>query len=84
MGIGRDDVASYVGNSFQGVVGGGINFSRMFGVDAEYMYACGFRSNVIQVPEPARAAGRMQSVSLDGIVTVPRQLWKVGAYDISA
>ena len=37
LGIGRSDVASFVGNSPFGVVGGGMNFSRMFGVDAEYM-----------------------------------------------
>ena len=83
VGVGRDDVGSYVGNSFQGVVGGGINFSRMFGVDAEYMYyGLGFRSNVIQAQSLHGQTGRMQSVSLDGIVTVPRHYGKVGAYGI--
>ena len=38
VGLGRGEVADFVGNSFQGVVGGGVNFSRLFGADAEYMY----------------------------------------------
>ena len=43
------DVASYVGNSYFEVAGAGMNFSRMFGVDAEYMYYdLGFRPSVIR------------------------------------
>lgn len=83
LGIGRDDVASYVGNSFQGVAGGGINFSRMFGVDAEYMYYdLNFRPSVKFNQSLANQSGNMQSISLDGIVTAPRHFGKLGAYGI--
>jgi len=83
LGIGRDDVASYVGNSPQAVFGAGMNFTRMFGMDAEYMYYnLDFRPSVIQSQSLADQSGRMQSVSLDGIVNVPRHLGKFGAYGI--
>ncbi len=83
-GIGKGDVASYVGNSFQGTAGGGGNFSRMFGVDAEYMYyGLGFRQSVKNQPGfLANQTGNMQSISLNGIVTVPRHYGKLGAYGI--
>jgi hypothetical protein len=83
LGIGRGDVASYVGNSYFGVAGGGINFSRMFGIDAEYMYYnLNFRPGVIQSQALPGQSGHMQSISLDGIVTVPRHYGKLGAYGI--
>jgi hypothetical protein len=83
LGIGRDDVASYVGNSFQGVAGGGMNFNRMFGVDAEYMYYnLDFRPSVTRYQALTNQSGNMQSISLDGIVTVPRHLGRLGAYGI--
>jgi hypothetical protein len=83
LGIGKDDVASYVGNSFQGVVGAGMNFNRMFGMDAEYMYYnLDFRPSVIRSQSLADQSGRMHSISLDGIVNVPRHIGKLGAYGI--
>ena len=83
LGIGRGDVASFVGNSLHGVAGGGINFSRMFGIDAEYMYYdLGFRPQVRLNQQLANQSGNMQSISLDGIVTVPRHFGKLGAYGI--
>ena len=83
LGIGRGDVASYVGNSLHGVVGGGMNFNRMFGVDAEYMYYdLDFRPSVIKNQFLADQSGRMQSISLDGIVNVPWHFGKLGAYGI--
>lgn len=83
LGIGRGDVASYVGNSFQAVVGGGMNFTRMFGADAEYMYYdLGFRPSVEKNQGLANQSGHMQSVSLNGIVNVPRHIGKWGAYGI--
>jgi hypothetical protein len=82
LGVGRGDVASFVGNSYHGVVGGGVNFSRMFGVDAEYMYYdLSFRPGVIQGQSLPNQSGRMQSVSLDGIVNAPLHS-KFGAYGI--
>jgi Outer membrane protein beta-barrel domain len=81
-GIGRGDVAGYVGNSFQGTVGGGVNFSRMFGADAEYMYYdLGFRPGVIQQQSLPGQSGNMQSVSLNMIVHAPLH-GKWGAYGI--
>ena len=83
LGIGRHDVASYVGSSTFAVAGGGMNFSRMFGVDAEYMYYdLGFRPSVIRNQSLTNQSGRMQSISLDGIVTVPRHYGRLGAYGI--
>src|SRR5208282_6017996 len=83
FGIGKDDVASYVGNSLQTTFGAGMNYSRLLGFDAEYMYYnLGFRGNVIKDQALPGQSGRMQSFSLDGIVTVPRHLWKLGAYGI--
>ncbi len=83
LGIGRHDVASFVGNSYFEVAGGGVNFSRLFGVDAEYMhYDLGFRPSVTLPANLNHQSGNMQSVSLDGIVTVPRHYGKLGAYGI--
>lgn len=83
LGIGRADVASYVGNSYFGVAGGGMNFSRMFGVDAEYMYYnLDFRPGVKLGQYLPDQSGNMQSISVDGIVTVPRHFGKLGVYGI--
>ena len=83
LGMGRGEVASFVGDSFQGVLGGGRNFSRLFGVDAEYMYYdLNLKSTVSQSQSLNNSSGHMQSISLDGIVSVPRHFGKLGAYGI--
>jgi len=83
LGIGRNEVASYVGNSFQATLGGGMNFSRMFGADAEYMYYdLSFRPGVKRAQGLANQSGRMQSISLDGIVNPPFHFGKWHAYGI--
>lgn len=83
LGIGRGEVANFVGNSYHGVVGGGMNFGRMFGVDAEYMYYdLGLRPSVSQTQSLNGATGNMQSVSLNGIVNAPVHYGKLGAYGI--
>jgi opacity protein-like surface antigen len=82
LGLGRGEVRSFVGNSYEGVAGGGVNFSRMFGVDAEYMYYdLGLRPSVSQSAHLNGVSGNMQSGSLNGIVTVPLHS-KFGAYGI--
>jgi hypothetical protein len=82
LGIGRGEVASFVGNSYHGVVGGGMNFSRMFGADAEYMYYdLGLRPSVSQSQSLNGASGNLQAVSLNGIVNAPLHS-KFGAYGI--
>ncbi|MGO9863816.1 MAG: outer membrane beta-barrel protein [Terriglobales bacterium] len=81
--IGRGAVAGYVGNSPFAVAGGGMNFTRMFGADAEYMYYdLGFRPSVQQGQYLHDQTGHMQSISLDGVFNVPRHLRKFGAYGI--
>ena len=83
LGLGRQEVADFVGHSFDGVLGGGRNFSRLFGVDAEYMYYdLGLKSTVSQSQSLNNSSGHMQSISLDGIVDVPRHFGKLGAYGI--
>jgi hypothetical protein len=82
LGIGRGEVRSFVGNSYEGVAGGGVNFSRMFGVDAEYMYYdLGLRPSVSQSANLNGVSGNMQSISLNGIVNAPLHS-KFGAYGI--
>jgi hypothetical protein len=83
LGIGRTYVSAFVGNSYHGVAGGGINFSRMFGVDAEYMYYdLGLRPSVIRNQTLPDASGNLQSISVNGIINVPRHFNKLGAYGI--
>jgi Outer membrane protein beta-barrel domain len=84
LGIGRGEVAAFVGNSGHAVLGGGMNFNKMFGADAEYMfYNLSFRPSVIQGQSLKNgASGHMQSVSLDGLVNVPYHVGKLGAYGI--
>ena len=83
LGIGRGEVGAFVGNSFHGVVGGGINFSRLFGVDAEYMYYnLTLRPSVSRNQSLNDPSGDLQSVSLNGIVNVPRHIGNLGAYGI--
>jgi hypothetical protein len=82
-GFGRGDAGSFVGSSRFGVAGGGVNFSRLFGVDAEYMYYnLDFKPSVMQSQSLSNQSGHMQSVSLDGIVTVPWHYGRLGAYGI--
>lgn len=82
-GIGRDDVAAFVGSSPEAEAGIGKNFNRLFGADVEYMYYdLPFRSSVKKYEFLADQSGHMQSVSVDGIVNVPRHIRKWGAYGI--
>lgn len=83
LGIGRGYVSAFVGNSYHAEVGAGMNFSRLFGVDAEYMYyGLGLRPSVSQNQSLPDASGNLQSISVDGVVTVPRHFGKWGAYGI--
>lgn len=83
LGSGRQDVADFVGNSSFVVAGGGMKLNRFFSVDAEYMYYnLGFRQSVKQNQFLNGQSGHMQSISLDGIVNVPKHLYKIGAYGI--
>jgi len=83
LGIGRSYVSAFVGNSYFGVAGGGINFNRMFGVDAEYMYYdLSIRPSVANSPANLHGtSGDLQAISLNGIVNAPLHS-KLGAYGI--
>ena len=83
LGIGRGYVGGFVGDSLEGTVGFGYNFSRLFAVDAEYMYYnLTLRPSVSNEPGLADASGHLQSISLDGMVNVPRHFGRFGAYGI--
>jgi hypothetical protein len=80
--IGRGDVANFTSTSYNGVVGGGLNLSRSFGVNAEYMYYnLAFKDSVIQKQGLPGAKGHLQSVTLNGIYTVPLHS-RLGFYGI--
>ncbi len=83
LGIGRTYVAAFVGDSFHGVAGGGINFNRLVGMDVEYMYYdLSFRPSVRSNQSIADASGKLQSISLNAIINVPKHYNKLGAYGI--
>jgi hypothetical protein len=83
LGIGRDDVASFVGNSGFITVGAGWSYNRRVGFDAEYMfYDLPFRSSVIKSQALAGQSGYMQSISLNAIINTPLHYKGFGTYGI--
>ncbi len=82
LGIGKGDVGRFVGASYNGVAGAGMNFSRLFGFNAEYMYyGLPFKDSVrIGQFSGHPTGGSVQSASLNGIVTPLHGRW--GAYGI--
>jgi Outer membrane protein beta-barrel domain len=80
---GEGEVAAFSGNTFNGVAGGGLNFSRMFGMDAEYMYYdLSIKPSVANAGTGLNnASGNLQSFSLNGIVNAPLHS-RFGAYGI--
>jgi opacity protein-like surface antigen len=84
FGGGLGDIGSFTGKSYQGGAGGGVNFNRLFGVNAEYMYYnLAFKDSVIKDQFlPKDAGGRLQSFTLNGIFTVPTHN-KWGVYVIA-
>jgi hypothetical protein len=83
LGIGRGFVNDFVGNSYFGQVGGGVNLNRLFGFDAEYMYYnLSFRPSVKDIQSLPGASGNLQSISLDGLFYVPYHPGRWGFYGI--
>jgi opacity protein-like surface antigen len=83
VGGGMGDVGKFTGKSYQGGAGGGVNFNRLFGVDAEYMYYnLSFTGSVVRDQHLPDASGRLQSFTLNGIFTVPTHS-KWGVYAIA-
>lgn len=83
VGIGRGAVGGFVGNSYFGQAGAGVNLGRMFGVNAEYMYYdLPIRASVSQSQSLNNASGSLNAVTLNGIVRPPVHLGKLGLYGI--
>lgn len=83
LGIGKGKaVGPFVGGSYFGEVGGGLNLSRMFGFNAEYMYYdLPLKSSVIQQQGIPGASGHLHTVTLNAIVNAPLH-GRFGAYGI--
>ncbi|HYU45979.1 MAG TPA: outer membrane beta-barrel protein [Terriglobales bacterium] len=82
LGIGRGDVGKFVGGSYFGIAGGGLNLNRMFGFNAEYMYYdLPLKPSVIQQQAIPGASGHLHAVTLDIIGNAPLH-GRLGAYGI--
>jgi hypothetical protein len=82
-GIGRGDAGAFVGNSWQGTAGAGLNFNKWFGVSAEYMYYdLSFRPSVAIQQHLNNASGSLNAVSLNGIIRPPYHMGPYGFYGI--
>lgn len=83
FGVGRGDVGGFVGNSFAGVAGAGWNFSRWFGVSAEYMYYdMPLRPSVARNQSLGSANASLNVVSLNGLIRPPYHFGRYGFYGI--
>jgi hypothetical protein len=83
IGIGRGAVGGFVGNSYFGQAGAGLNFNRMFGFNAEYMYYdLPIRPSVSQSQSLNNASGSLNAATLNLIVRPPVHLGKLGFYGI--
>lgn len=82
-GIGRGAVGAFAGNTFFAVGGAGMNFSRMFGFDGEFMYYdITPRPSVSQGQGLGRSSGSLYAFSLDGLVRAPFHVSKFSPYGI--
>jgi len=76
------DVGKFTGVSYNGVAGGGLNFSRAIGVKAEYMYFnLGFKDSVKANQDVLDATGHVQSATLNLFYNFPLQD-KIAVYAI--
>jgi len=81
-GFDRGTLGSFTNNSYNGVVGGGMNLGRHLGFDAEYMYYnLPFQNSVKNQQGLPDAHGHLQSVTLNGILSFPLQ-GRIGVYGI--
>jgi hypothetical protein len=82
FGIPMGNVGNFTDTSYHGVAGGGVNFSRAFGIKAEYMYFnLGFQDSVKLNQFLPDATGHVQSATLNAFFNIPLQ-GKVGVYAI--
>jgi predicted porin len=76
------DVGKFTDASYNGVAGGGVNFSRAIGIKAEYMYFnLAFKDSVKTDQSLPGATGRVQSATLNLFYNFPLQ-GKLGVYAI--
>lgn len=76
------DVGKFTGASYNGVAGAGMNFSRAFGIRAEYMYFnLNFEDSVKANQSLPDATGHVQSGTLNLVYNLPSQ-GKLGIYVI--
>jgi hypothetical protein len=82
-GIGRGAVGQFVGDSYQVEAGAGMNFTHIFGFDAEYMYYnLDLKQSVANSQSINNASGKLNTWSLNGLVRSPIHLGDYGAYGI--
>lgn len=82
LGGALGDVGKFTGKSYHGVAGGGVNFSRRFGLKAEYMYYnLSFQDSVKLQQSLPDATGHLHSATLNAFLNFPLQ-GKVGVYAI--
>lgn len=82
-GIGRGAVGSFVGNSFFGVAGAGVNLSRIFGVSGEFMYYdLTLRPSVSNKQGLPSNSGSLDAFSVNGILRAPYHWGPFGVYGI--
>jgi len=76
------DVGKFTDASYHGVAGGGVNFSRAFGLKAEYMYFnLSFKDSVKLQQSLPEATGHLQSATLNAFFNIPVP-GKLGVYVI--
>jgi opacity protein-like surface antigen len=82
LGGALGDVGKFTGKSYHGVAGGGVNFSRRFGLKAEYMYYnLSFQDSVKLQQSVPDATGHLHSATLNAFLNFPLQ-GKLGVYAI--
>jgi hypothetical protein len=83
FGWGRGDVSSFVGDSYVAVAGAGMNFTRMFGFNGEYMYYdLTPKTSVADTQHLGSANGSLQSFSLNGLVRPHYKFVGISGYGI--
>lgn len=75
FGAGLGDAGKFTNTSFHGVAGGGLNFSRRFGIKGEYMYYnLALKDSVIQQQFLLPGAhGNLQSATVNGVINLLSQ-----------
>ncbi len=82
VGFPQGDLGKFVNDGANFVVGGGVNFSRIFGVDSEFMWQdLPINSSTLNLLQTPGASARQYAWTFNPIVHIPLG-HKVGAYAI--